>query len=100
MQRLAASVAIAVFGSLNTSKGEQLMADRGALAGADNPAAAEGSVTELLGRYQVLSKAITTETYANGFYVVAVLGVIGMVLALFLRSGSQKAGAGHGPVEL
>jgi EmrB/QacA subfamily drug resistance transporter len=100
MQRVSSSIAIAVFGSLNAAKGAQLMSDQSGLAGADNPAAAEGSVTELLGRYQVLSKAITTETYANGFYVVAVLGVIGMVLALFLRSGSQKAGAGHGPVEL
>ena len=98
MQRVSSSIAIAVFGSLNAAKGAQLMSDQSGLAGADNPAAAEGgSVTELLGRYQVLAKAITTETYANGFYVVAILGVIGMVLALFLRSGSQKAGAGTVP---
>ena len=35
MQRLASSVAIAVFGSLNASKGAQIAADRSALAGAD-----------------------------------------------------------------
>lgn len=111
MQRLASSVAIAVFGSLNTSKAAQIMADQGGLAGVDPYAAARiagtagasgqpaGSATGILGAYENLSQEVTTHTYANGFYVVAVLGAVGVLLAAFMRSGKQKGG-GHGPVEL
>ena len=42
MQRVSSSIAIAVFGSLNAAKGAQLMSDQSGLAGADDPAAAEG----------------------------------------------------------
>ena len=105
MQRLASSVAVAVFGSLNASKGAQIAADRGALAGVDPYSAARlagmggasgHSATGLLGAYQALTAQVTTQTYANGFFVVAILGLAGAVLALFMRSGGQQ---GDGPRE-
>jgi EmrB/QacA subfamily drug resistance transporter len=108
VQRLAASVAIAVFGSLNTSKGDQLATDRGALMGVDPSAAAPlggpGAgqpahvSTPYLGAYQDLMAQVRTETYANGFYAVAVLALVGAVLAVFMRAGKKKDdGGGGGP---
>jgi len=94
-----------VFGSLNASKGAQIAADRGALAGVDPYSAARlagtgggsgHSATGLVGAYQALTAQVTTQTYANGFFVVAVLGLVGAVLALFMRSGGQQ---GDGPRE-
>jgi EmrB/QacA subfamily drug resistance transporter len=96
MQRAASSVAVAVLGSLNTSQGAQLMLDRGSLlnTGANalpgvNDAAAQGA-SGLLSLYQELSNAVTTQTYANDFYVIALLSAAGGALALFLRSGKPK----------
>jgi hypothetical protein len=43
---------------------------------------------------------VTTQTYANGFFVVAILGVVGAVLALFMRSGGQKGGGAREAVEM
>ena len=54
----------------------------------------------MLGRYQDLTRQVTTETYANGFYIVAIMAVIGMVVAVFMRSGKKQGRSGHGPVEL
>ena len=108
MQRVAASVAIAVFGSLNTVKAAQLLDDRGGLAGAGTYAGGQIAGPEgipvtnpdqMLGTYQSLQNAITTQTYANGFYVVAILAAVGAVLGVFMRSGKQ-GGGGHGPVEV
>jgi EmrB/QacA subfamily drug resistance transporter len=106
MQRLASSIAIAGFGSLNTSTGDQMAADRGALMGTDpyttgqllGPTAGAGEpshvTTPFLGAYQGLLAQIRTQTYANGFYIVAILSVCGAVVALFMRSGRKKAGGG------
>jgi EmrB/QacA subfamily drug resistance transporter len=104
MQRLASSIAVAVFGNLNAAKGAQIATDRGAQAGLDpyaagrilGPGAGGRAPTSaspgLLGVYQELTAQVTTQTYANGFFVVAILGVVGAVLALFMRSGGQGAG--------
>jgi hypothetical protein len=107
MQRVASSVAIAVFGSMNASAGAQIMGDRSALIGADpyassQLAGAAGSHAsgEFLGTYQSLNQQVITETYANGFYIVAVLGVVGMVLAAFMRSGRQKTDGPREAVEM
>jgi hypothetical protein len=100
----------AVFGSLNASKGAQIAADRSALAGADPYATGQllgsgaGSPgrpsTGFLAAYQALTAQVTTQTYANGFFVVAILGVVGAVLALFMRSGGQKGGGAREAVEM
>jgi EmrB/QacA subfamily drug resistance transporter len=107
MQRVASSVAIAVFGSMNASAGAQIMGDRSALIGADPYASSQlagsaGSQAsgEFLGTYQSLNQQVITETYANGFYIVAVLGVVGMVLAAFMRSGRQKTDGPREAVEM
>jgi EmrB/QacA subfamily drug resistance transporter len=108
MQRLAASVAIAVFGSLNTAKGDQIASDRGALMGADpgqlaGPTGGVGipaqASTPYLGAYQDLMAQVRTETYANGFYVVAILSIVGACVAVFMRSGRKKTEAG-GPAHV
>jgi EmrB/QacA subfamily drug resistance transporter len=102
MQRVASSIAIAVFGSLNASKGAQLAEDRGGLAGVSGVYTGEvGQAAKLLGPYRAMTAEVTTQTYANGFFIVAVLGAVGAVLAVFMRSGKRKTGgASHGPVEL
>jgi EmrB/QacA subfamily drug resistance transporter len=109
MQRLAASVAIAVFGSLNTSLAAQLGTDRGGQMGMNGytagqllgPAAGAGEPTRMttpyLGAYQALEAQIRTQTYANGFYVVAILSLVGAALALLMRSGRKKGDGGGGP---
>ena len=104
MQRVASSIAIAVFGSLNISKGAQLALDRGALAGADSSSAiaagGAGQASQLLGPYQELTAQVTTQTYANGFFIVAIMSAIGAVVAVFMRAGKKQGGSAHGPVEL
>jgi EmrB/QacA subfamily drug resistance transporter len=109
MQRLAASVAIAVFGSLNTITGAQLATDRGGLMGIDpyttGQLAGAGSgvgeptrvSTPFLDAYQGLEAQVRTQTYANGFFVVAVLALVGAGLAVFMRSGRKPDGGGGGP---
>ncbi len=105
MQRVASSIAIAVFGSLNISKGAQLALNRGALAGANSSSAAAAGgasqASQLLGPYRELTAQVTTQTYANGFFIVAIMSAIGAVLAVFMRAGKKRGGGGsHGPVEL
>jgi EmrB/QacA subfamily drug resistance transporter len=108
VQRLASSVAIAVFGSLNTAKAAQLEADRGAQMGLDpyttgqlvGPTGGAGvpthPTTPFLGAYQDLMAQVQTQTYANGFYVVAILALVGAGVAVLMRSGRKKS-EGGGP---
>jgi EmrB/QacA subfamily drug resistance transporter len=108
MQRVASSVAIAAFGSLNTSMAAQLGTDRGAQMGMNGyttgqllgPTAGAGEpsqvTTPLLGAYQALEAQVRTQTYANGFYIVAILSLAGACVALFMRSGRKKS-EGGGP---
>jgi EmrB/QacA subfamily drug resistance transporter len=97
MQRVASSVAIAVLGGLNTSKGAQLMIDRAALVPLDGqalPAVARAESqgpAALVAPWTELSRIVTTQTYANGFQIVAVLSVAGALLGLTTRSGRAPA---------
>jgi EmrB/QacA subfamily drug resistance transporter len=104
MQRVSSSVAVAVFGSLNSIEGAQMSADQGALSGADSYAAhqiGQGGQAEYLAAYQAMNAQVTTSTYANGFFVVAIMGAIAAGLAMFMRSGRNKATAAkREPVEL
>jgi EmrB/QacA subfamily drug resistance transporter len=104
MQRVSSSVAVAVFGSLNSIKGAQMSADQGALSGADSYAASQighGGQAEYLAAYQEMNAQVTTATYANGFFVVAIMGAIAAGLAMFMRSGKNKATAAkREPVEM
>ena len=104
MQRVSSSVAVAVFGSLNSIEGAQMSADQGALSGTDSYAAhqiGQGGQAEYLAAYQAMNAQVTTATYANGFFVVAIMGAIAAGLAMFMRSGKNKATAAkREPVEL
>ena len=117
MQRLASSIAIAGFGALNNIKGDQIGVDRGGMSGVNpyttsrvlGPGAGVGQpldpdrTTLYNGLYRVLTSQITTQTYANGFFVVAILGLVGAALAILMRSGKRKSaggGGGHSAVEM
>jgi hypothetical protein len=50
--------------------------------------------TALAGVYQELVKAVTTETYANVFAVVALLCAGGAAIGLTMRSGRPEPAAG------
>jgi EmrB/QacA subfamily drug resistance transporter len=106
MQRVASSVAVAVFGSLGASASAQLLSDRGSLytGGASalpqiNELSTHGA-EGLLPLYRAVSNSITTQTYTNGFYVVALMCAGGALLALLLRSGRAKPTAEPVHVEL
>jgi EmrB/QacA subfamily drug resistance transporter len=106
MQRVASSVAVAVFGSLNTSAGAQMMADRGLLvdSGANASPAISSAVAQgssgLSGIYLEITNIVTTKTYANGFFITAMLGVAGFFLALTMRNGKAAPGGEKIAVEL
>ncbi|HEX4246375.1 MAG TPA: DHA2 family efflux MFS transporter permease subunit [Pseudonocardia sp.] len=106
MQRVASSIAIAVFGSMNTSQTAQLIADRGLLVGEGPQAlprineAREQGAPGLLGIYQTLRAAVTAQTYANAFYVVTLMCAGAVLLALTTRSGRAKSTGQKAHVEL
>jgi EmrB/QacA subfamily drug resistance transporter len=106
MQRVASSVAVAVFSGLNMSASAQLLVDRAGLYGLGPMALPEvreatgQGVTGLLPIYQQLRAGITTQTYDNGFYIVALMCVGAAILALFLRSGRARPSTEPTHVEL
>lgn len=106
MQRVISSVAVAVFGSLNTIQAAQLMNDRGSLLATGANALPQVAAAQakggsaMFGLYEQLRASVITQTYDNSFYLVALLSAAGAVIALLLRSGRAPAGGGAGPVEM
>jgi hypothetical protein len=106
MQRVISSVAVAVFGSLNTIQAAQLMDDRGSLLATGANALPQVAAAQakggsgMLGLYEQLRASVITQTYDNSFYLVALLSAAGAVIALLLRSGRAKGAGGAGPVEM
>jgi EmrB/QacA subfamily drug resistance transporter len=106
VQRAASSIAVAGFGALGASAGAQLMSDRGALIATGAralpqvAAAQEQGAAGLLGLYQALQNSVTTETYANGFYLAGILALAGAVLALTMKGGRPDPGAAAVHVEM
>jgi MFS family permease len=102
VQRVVSAVAIAVFGSLNAITGAQIAADWGSLydTGAQAPMALQQARAQgapgLLPLYEQFNARVTTQTYDNGFYLVALLCAVGALLALLLRSGRQAPQGGSG----
>ena len=97
VQRVVGSVAVALFGAINIGAAAQITTDWGSLVQTGPQALpqltqlqSQGS-TGLYAVYQQLEAAATTQTYANGFYISALLCVGGAVLALMMRSGKAKA---------
>ncbi|WP_051342281.1 DHA2 family efflux MFS transporter permease subunit [Pseudonocardia spinosispora] len=98
-QRTAASIAVALFGSLSASASAQLMLDRGSLLSGGAQAlpevteAAAHGVAGMGGMYQTLSRAVLTQTYGNGYYLVSFLCLAGSVIALTMKSSKPVPGA-------
>jgi len=61
---------------------------------------AQHGAAGLVGIYQQLNMSVTTQTYDNGFYIVALMSAGGAVLALLLRSGKAKSAGGPVHVEV
>jgi len=107
MQRVMSSVAVALFGSLNSIQTAQLATDDGSLLAADanglpRVAAAEArGASGLLGIYEQLQANVTTQTYDNSFYLITALSAAGAMIALLLmRTGKSKSATGAHPVEI
>ncbi|MGE3288062.1 MAG: DHA2 family efflux MFS transporter permease subunit [Pseudonocardia sp.] len=106
VQRVVGAVSVAIFGALNVAAQAQLTSDWSGLLheGADalpQVAAAQAhGAAGLLPAYQQLEAAAATVTYDNGFFVSAILAVVGAALALMLRSGKPAPSGGAGPVEV
>jgi EmrB/QacA subfamily drug resistance transporter len=96
MQRVTSSVAVAIFGALNLSSAAQITSDWGSQTTVDPSA----GTSAMLAEYQHLAAAAQTQTYANGFYISAVLCVLGAVVALLLRHGKAPATGQSVHVEL
>jgi EmrB/QacA subfamily drug resistance transporter len=100
VQRVVSSVAIAAFGSLNTTTGAQIAANWSALydSGPQTPPEIQQAQTHgpsgLLPLYQEFSARVTTQTYDNGFYLVALLCVAGAALSLLMRSDQPDRSTG------
>lgn len=106
VQRVSSSIAVAVFGALNTGSAAQVMADWGSnvvTGPGAAPAVAQAQhqgTTGMLGLYQQLASAATTTTYANGFLISAVLCAGAAVLALFMRHGKAPSSGSQVHVEI
>jgi hypothetical protein len=103
---VASSVAIAVFTSLDISTGAQMMTDRGSVVPTGAQASSEVATavamgpSGMTGLYTEMTDIVTTQTYANGFYVVALMCAGGAVLALSMRNGKIASAGGPVHVEL
>jgi EmrB/QacA subfamily drug resistance transporter len=100
-QRVSSTLGLAVFGGLITAQQAQLMSDWGSFytlgANPQLDAAARQGAAGLSPIYQHLQQAVVTTSYANIFLAVGVLGVVGVALALMLRSGPVVAPADTTP---
>jgi hypothetical protein len=102
MRQASASISIAVFASLTQSTAQQLLPARAELyaGGAEAlpsvaHAAAHGA-PGLAPLYVELGHRITTQTFADCFYLVALLTAAGALLGLTHRSGRPSTGVGSG----
>jgi EmrB/QacA subfamily drug resistance transporter len=93
MRQAASSISVAVFSGINLTTAQQLIPDRAALyaSGAEAlpqvaQATAQGA-PGMLALYQEFTNRITTQTFANSFFLVALFTAGGAVLGLALRSG-------------
>ncbi len=106
VQRVSSSIAVAVFGALNTGSAAQIIADWGSnvvTGPGAAPAVAQAQhqgTAGMLGLYQQLGAEATTTTYANGFLISAVLCAGAAVLALFMRHGKAPSSGSQVHVEL
>src|SRR5262249_55395893 len=97
MRQASASISIALFSGISQASAQQLMPDRAQLStgGAEAlPRVARASThgaPGLLPLYVQLTRQITTQTFANCFFLVALLTAAGAVLGLTHRAGRPAA---------
>jgi len=107
MQRVMSSVAVALFGSLNSIQAAQLTDDEGSLLATGANALPQVAAAEakgpsgLLGIYEQMQANVTTQTYDNSFYLITALSLAGAIIALLLmRTGKSRSATGAHPVEI
>jgi EmrB/QacA subfamily drug resistance transporter len=87
-QRASASMGLAIMTAIATSQQGQLMADQSALIPANSPASvrmSEQGTSSMYGYYLQLQGMVTGRAYSNVFLVCALLTMVGIVLAFFMR---------------
>jgi EmrB/QacA subfamily drug resistance transporter len=100
VQRVVGSVAVALFGAINIGAAAQITTDWGSQVQTGPQALPQLTQLQSQGPlgiysiYQQLESTATTVTYANGFFISALLCVGGAVLALMMRSGKAKSAGG------
>jgi EmrB/QacA subfamily drug resistance transporter len=103
-QRVSAALGLAGMTALATDQANQLMADRAALIPANPQTAlakqlADQGMTGMYGYYQALQGHVMADAYSNVFLVCAVLTVIGLVLAFFIKRPEAFPAADAAPAE-
>jgi EmrB/QacA subfamily drug resistance transporter len=102
--RVSSSVGVAGFGALVSTQAAQLISDRMSLMAqglSHSPpelrAAAAHGAAGLGPYYKQLSALVTTTTYADAFFVLAVMTLAAAVLALFLKAPSRAPAPTESP---
>jgi EmrB/QacA subfamily drug resistance transporter len=95
-QRVSGSLGLAVMTVLATNQQNQLMADRSALITANSGLPEVQQLTQqgpagLYGYYLQLQGQVTGQAYSDMFLVCAVLTVVGLVLAFFMKKPADPA---------
>ncbi|TWF75603.1 EmrB/QacA subfamily drug resistance transporter [Pseudonocardia hierapolitana] len=100
-QRVSSALGLAMMTALVQDNSAQFMADRSNLMeSGSSPEYIEmqqQGTTGLLPMYQEMAGQVQAAAYSSGFFIAGSLTLVGVVLALFLRSG-KPAGGGDRPV--
>jgi EmrB/QacA subfamily drug resistance transporter len=95
-QRVSAALGLAVMTALVQDNSAQFLADRSTLletgASPDLVQMEEQGTTGLLPLYQQVSGQVQAAAYSTGFFLAGSATLVGVVLALFLRSGKPAGG--------
>jgi len=99
VQRTAASLGLAILAAVLTTSASQFMADRSALvdSSTDIPSLGPGAAGQfygMYGTYRQTSNQVFVLAIDNLMIIVTVVTLVGLVLAMFLRSGATDHGDG------
>lgn len=101
VQRTAASLGLAILAAVLTTSSAQFMSDRSALVGSDVdlPSLGPGAMGQfygMYGTYRQTANQVFVLAIDNLMIIVTVVTLVGLALALFLRSGpAHQAAGGH-----
>jgi EmrB/QacA subfamily drug resistance transporter len=101
IQRVSSALGLAMMTALVQDNSATFLADRSALLESGSSAQLtelqQQGTTGLLPLYEEISGQVQAAAYSSGFFIAGSLTLVGVVLALFLRSG-KPAGGGDRPV--